>query len=95
MAQAILGVNLGGLAMVMTTIDHDQDGFHVNYYETVLHKEGHLDLTPTDPTLHDHVKPDDSFEVLGLNEDLSTEMPMKVLLKHADGSVEELPCKIC
>lgn len=81
--------------MVMTTIVHDGAGIHVCYYETVYHKEGIIDLEFANPADREHVKPDDKLEILGLNEDLSFSAHLKVLLRHADGSCEELPCIAC
>ena len=81
--------------MVMTTIVHDQAGIHVCYYETVHHKEGIIDLTFADPADEKHVKPDDTLEILGLGQDLKISDKLKVLLRHSDGSCEELPCIAC
>ncbi len=81
--------------MVMTTIVHDQAGIHVSYYETVHHKEGIIDLTFADPADEKHVKPDDTLEIVGLDEDLTITRQLKVLLRHTDGTSEELPCIAC
>ncbi len=81
--------------MVMTTIVHDRAGIHVSYYETVHHKEGIIDLTFADPADEQHVKPDDTLEILGLGEDLTLSTEVKVLLRHKDGTCEELPCIAC
>ncbi len=80
--------------MVMTTIVHDRTGIHVSYYETVRHKEGIIDLTFADPGDETHVKPDDTLEILGLNEDLAITSQLMVLLHHSDGTCEELPCLV-
>ena len=81
--------------MVMTTIVHDQAGIHVSYYETVKHKEGTLDLALTNPDDESHIKSDDTLEILGLTDDLAATAKLKVLLKHTDGTTEELPCIAC
>ncbi len=81
--------------MVMTTIVHDRAGIHVSYYETVHHKEGIIDLTFADPGDESHVKPDDTLEILGLDEDLVISDKLMVLLHHRDGTSEELPCIAC
>lgn len=81
--------------MVMTTIVHDQAGIHVSYYETRYHKEGTLDLEFQDPADKKHVQENDKIELLGLTEDLDSTTQLKVVLKHADGTTEELPCIAC
>jgi len=81
--------------MVMTTIVHDSAGIHVNYYETSHHKEGTLDLAFANPADESHVKPDDRIEVLGLNDDIDVKSKVNVVLKHTDGTTEELPCIAC
>lgn len=81
--------------MVMTTIVHDRAGIHVSYYETVHHKEGIIDLNFADPADEKHVQPDDTLEILGLDEDLKVLTELKVLLHHTDGTSEELPCIAC
>ena len=81
--------------MVMTTIVHDGAGIHVSYYETVQHKEGIIDLEFADPAHREHVKPDDKLEILGLSEDLTITNQLMVLLRHTDGSSEELACIAC
>ena len=81
--------------MVMTTIVHDRAGIHVSYYETVHHKEGIIDLEFANPAHREHVKPDDTLEILGLDEDLAITSQLMVLLRHTDGTSEELPCIAC
>ena len=80
--------------MVMTAIVRDQAGIHVNYYEMVHHKQGVIYLSFTNPSDSTRILQGDEIEVLGLDEELLLENPLCVLLRHQDGTVEELPCKI-
>ena len=80
--------------MVMTTIVHDRAGIHVCYYETVHHKEGIIDLAFTDPAHCDKVRDGDTIEILGLDDELTITAPLRVILKHPDGSSEEIPCEV-
>ncbi|PCJ62470.1 MAG: hypothetical protein COA73_06470 [Candidatus Hydrogenedentota bacterium] len=81
--------------MLMKTIQHDQDGIHVDFYEPMHHKEGHLDLHFNDPAFTTRIQPDDVIRIFGLDDVHTTAADkMKVLLVHADGTKELLPCKI-
>ncbi len=58
-------------------------------HETNLKKQGILPLTFADPADYDKVQADDRVSVLGLAE-LAPGTPLTVVLKHADGSTDEL-----
>ncbi len=81
--------------MLMKTIEHDEEGVHVDFYEPLHQKEGHLDLRFTDPAFTTHIQPNDTIRIFGLDDvHVSAADEMKVLLVHADGSKEILPCTI-
>jgi hypothetical protein len=80
--------------MLMKTIQHDQEGIHVDFYEPIHHKEGHIDLAFTDPAFSTHIQPDDTIRIYGLNDHVQLESIMKVLLVHKDGTKELLPCRV-
>ncbi|MDQ3978542.1 MAG: aconitase family protein, partial [Actinomycetota bacterium] len=60
-------------------------------HETNLKKQGVLPLVFNDPGTWDRIGQEDKVSVLGLSE-LAPERPVRCLLHHADGSVEEFTC---
>ena len=61
-------------------------------HETNLKKQGVLALTFADPAAdYDKVQEEDQVSVVGLG-DLAPGEPVTVLLKHSDGSTDELSC---
>ena len=59
--------------------------------ETNLKKQGVLPLTFADPSLYDRILVDDLVSVCDLAA-LAPDQPVRCLLHHADGSVEEFSC---
>jgi aconitate hydratase len=57
--------------------------------ETNLKKQGILPLTFADPASYDLIKADDRISVLGLA-DLAPGRPVRVIIKHADGTTAEV-----
>lgn len=57
--------------------------------ETNLKKQGMLPLTFSKPADYDKVRPDDRISLLGLNE-FAPGKPIKCVLKHSDGSSDEI-----
>jgi len=60
-------------------------------HETNLKKQGVLALTFADPADYDKVQEDDQVSVVGLG-DLAPGKPVTVLLKHSDGSTDQVSC---
>ncbi|MCZ7524986.1 MAG: aconitate hydratase [Acidimicrobiia bacterium] len=58
-------------------------------HEANLKKQGVLPLTFADPADYDRVRVDDTVDVVGLG-DLAPGRPVTVVLRHADGGVDEL-----
>jgi len=58
-------------------------------HETNLKKQGILPLTFRDPADYDKVQEDDRISIVGLRE-LAPRQPVTVVLKHADGSRDEI-----
>lgn len=58
-------------------------------HETNLKKQGMLALTFADPADYDKIREDDEIDIVGL-QDFSEGQPLTVVLRHADGSVEEI-----
>lgn len=58
-------------------------------HETNLKKQGILPLTFRDPADYDKVQEDDRFSIVGLKE-LAPRQPLSVILKHADGTQDEI-----
>jgi aconitate hydratase len=57
-------------------------------HETNLKKQGVLPITFADPAVYDRVLEDDKISVLGLA-DLAPDQPVRCVLHHADGTIEE------
>lgn len=58
-------------------------------HETNLKKQGMLPLTFANPSDYDKILEDDKFSILGLNE-FAPEKPFKAIIKHKDGSSDEI-----
>ena len=58
-------------------------------HETNLKKQGVLALTFADRDDYDKIKEDDTFDIVGLT-DFKEDTPLKVIVKHADGSTDEI-----
>ena len=73
---------LGGLAIITRSF--------ARIHETNLKKQGMLALTFANPEDYDKVQPSDRVDILGL-ESFAPGKNLTLVLKHADGSKEELP----
>lgn len=73
---------LGGLAIITRSF--------ARIHETNLKKQGMLALTFVDPADYDKVRPSDRVDILGL-ESFAPGKNLTLLLKHEDGSKEEIP----
>ena len=71
---------LGGRAIVVKSF--------ARIHETNLKKQGMLPLTFADPADYDRVREDDRISILGLTS-FAPGVPLKMVLKHADGTVDE------
>jgi aconitate hydratase len=58
-------------------------------HETNLKKQGMLPLTFADPVDYDKIQEDDRASLIGLNE-LAPGKPVKMIIKHKDGSKDEI-----
>jgi aconitate hydratase len=72
---------LGGAAVIVRSF--------ARIHETNLKKQGLLALTFQDPTHYDLIREDDRISLVGL-QDLAPGKPVKCIIKHADGTQEEL-----
>ncbi|KAF6022098.1 aco-2 [Bugula neritina] len=73
--------HLGGRAVIVKSF--------ARIHETNLKKQGILPLTFTNPADYSKVQPNDKVSLVGLK-DLSAGKPVKCILKHSDGTTEEL-----
>jgi aconitate hydratase len=73
--------HLGGVAIIVRSF--------ARIHETNLKKQGMLPLTFADPADYDKVQPSDRVSLLGLA-NLSPGQPVRCVLKHSDGSTEEI-----
>ncbi len=71
---------LGGRAIVVKSF--------ARIHETNLKKQGMLPLTFANPADYDKVREDDRVSVVGLTK-LAPGVPLRMILKHGDGSVDE------
>ncbi len=71
---------LGGRAIIVKSF--------ARIHETNLKKQGMLPLTFADPADYDKVREDDRISILGLTS-FAPGVPLKMVLKHSDGSVDE------
>ncbi|MFP4501391.1 MAG: aconitate hydratase [Candidatus Hydrogenedentota bacterium] len=58
-------------------------------HETNLKKQGMLALTFADPADYDTIQEDDTIDIIGL-QDFAPGMPLTIVLRHADGSTDEI-----
>ncbi|KAH9004612.1 aconitate hydratase [Lactarius hatsudake] len=73
---------LGGLAIIVRSF--------ARIHETNLKKQGMLALTFADPADYEKVQPSDKVSILGL-ESFAPGKNLTLLVKHSDGSAEEIP----
>ncbi|MPZ74339.1 MAG: aconitate hydratase, partial [Nitriliruptorales bacterium] len=72
--------HLGALAVIVRSF--------ARIHETNLKKQGLLPLTFLDPADYEKIRVDDRIDILGLA-DLSPDRPVRVRVRHADGSADE------
>jgi aconitate hydratase len=72
---------LGGAAVIVRSF--------ARIHETNLKKQGLLALTFQDPAHYDLIREDDRISLVGL-QDLAPGKPVKCIIKHADGTQDEL-----
>lgn len=72
---------LGGKAIIVRSF--------ARIHETNLKKQGMLPLTFTDPKDYDKILEDDKVDITGLDK-LSPGNPVKMIVKHKDGSTDEV-----
>ncbi len=71
---------LGGMAIIVKSF--------ARIHETNLKKQGMLPLTFANPADYDKIREDDKVSILGLK-DIKPEKPLKLVIKHSDGSSDE------
>ena len=72
---------LGGRAIIVKSF--------ARIHETNLKKQGMLPLTFANPADYDKIREDDKVSIVGLK-DLAPEKQLKMVVKHADGSSDEI-----
>ncbi len=72
--------HLGGKAIIVRSF--------ARIHETNLKKQGVLPLTFADPSDYDKIREDDKLSIIGLK-DLAPGKPLKLVIKHKDGSTDE------
>jgi aconitate hydratase len=72
---------LGGKAIITKSF--------ARIHETNLKKQGMLPLTFADPSDYDKILEDDKISIIGLN-NFAPEKPFKAIIKHRDGSSDEI-----
>lgn len=72
---------LGGKAIITKSF--------ARIHETNLKKQGMLPLTFANPSDYDKILEDDKISILGLNE-FAPEKPFKAIIKHKDGTTDEI-----
>jgi aconitate hydratase len=75
---------LGGAAVIVRSF--------ARIHESNLKKQGLLALTFEDPSHYDRIREDDRLSLVGLQE-LAPGKPVRCIIKHADGTSEELNLK--
>jgi hypothetical protein len=73
---------LGGKAIITKSF--------ARIHETNLKKQGMLPLTFANPSDYDKVREDDRASIVGLTA-FAPDVPLRLILKHADGTVDECP----
>ncbi|MGE5679428.1 MAG: aconitate hydratase [Bacillota bacterium] len=71
---------LGGKAIIVKSF--------ARIHETNLKKQGMLPLTFADPADYEKIREDDRLSIIGLTE-FAPDRPLKLLIRHSDGSTEE------
>lgn len=77
--------------MVYSHVERDDDGLHVNYYDTDMHKEGSMELFFLNPSDRTRISDGDRIEVQGLAAAAQDE-PVTVHVSHPDGSCDDIRC---
>jgi aconitate hydratase len=72
---------LGGKAIITKSF--------ARIHETNLKKQGMLPLTFADPNDYDKIQEDDTFDLVGLKE-FAPGKQLKLIVKHSDGSIDEI-----
>ncbi len=72
---------LGGRAIIVKSF--------ARIHETNLKKQGMLPLTFANPADYDKIREDDKVSIIGLK-DLAPEKQLKMVVKHSDGSTDEI-----
>lgn len=72
---------LGGKAIITKSF--------ARIHETNLKKQGMLPLTFADPNDYDKIQEDDTFDLIGLK-DFAPGKQLKLIVKHSDGSTDEI-----
>jgi aconitate hydratase len=72
---------LGGRAIIVKSF--------ARIHETNLKKQGMLPLTFANPSDYDKIKEDDKVSIVGLK-DLAPDKQLKMILKHSDGTTDEI-----
>ena len=72
---------LGGRAIIVKSF--------ARIHETNLKKQGMLPLTFANPADYDKIREDDKVSIVGLK-DLAPEKQLKLIVKHSDGSADEI-----
>lgn len=73
--------HLGGKAIIVRSF--------ARIHETNLKKQGMLPLTFDNPADYDKIKEDDKISLIGLK-DLAPDSQVKMIVKHSDGSNDEM-----
>ncbi|MGE5500160.1 MAG: aconitase family protein, partial [Syntrophothermus sp.] len=71
---------LGGKAIIVKSF--------ARIHETNLKKQGMLPLTFANPADYDKIREDDKVDIVGLK-DFTPDKPLKLVVRHSDGSAEE------
>ncbi|MCX7798151.1 MAG: aconitate hydratase [Melioribacter sp.] len=72
---------LGGKAIIAKSF--------ARIHETNLKKQGMLPLTFANPDDYEKIREDDRLSIIGLK-DFAPEKPLKLIVKHSDGSIDEI-----
>jgi aconitate hydratase len=72
---------LGGRAIIVKSF--------ARIHESNLKKQGMLPLTFANPSDYDKIQEDDKVSIIGLN-DLAPEKQLKMIIKHKEGSTQEI-----
>lgn len=78
--------------MVHAHVERDDEGIHVNYYDTDHHKEGYMELNLVNPKDITAIHEEDHVELVGMEES-TPEKPITLHVVHPDGTCDDIPCK--